>query len=211
MSRYLLVPLLSLLVACGDDPPREGRVTTGNNVPMRDMGAEPDEGSSDDAATDSAAENNGESPDVGNDRDMASGAEDAGDVGMDRPDVGDSLPSGEVCPYTDLEPFTGLCDPVRVSGCAAPEECLPAVRIIGPDAFMSAQCSDASNNTLSEGEGCDGTVERCAPGLACITLYKECRKLCYPDTSLGCDPGEFCRRPSRAWQGLGFCDSTCNL
>lgn len=165
-------------------------------------------------------------PDMGETIDLSMSHPDDPDVGDDEPDPADDagpdemgdgggdpedLPTGIMCGYDDLEPFRGLCDPVRVEGCTEPDACLPAVAIMGPDSILTAACVESDVHVLEEGENCDGTIERCAPGLLCITLYGECRRLCYPDTALGCAESQFCRRPSRTWEGLGFCDDTCNL
>ena len=164
------------------------------------------------------ANTNAQTPDPMPSNNGNPGAEDAGmtelDAGMTEPDAepdpGNST-FGEVCPYDTFYTFDGACDPINGTGCPSDQVCRVIVQVVGPDANATTACREPAPDAVPAGSACGDGVTRCEAGTACISFFDECRTLCFPDDAEGCQPGEYCRRPSDNWVGLGFCDVDCNL
>lgn len=215
----LIMTLIGSSLGCGDDhrePPPIKSDKSNNSDSAPDAGDDPDGSNPNNSAT-NGTPNNG-MPDNGMSNNGTPNNETPNNANSGTPDMGtpdegtpDDLPNGEICPYDDPGDFVGMCDPVRLTGCTSPEACLSGVMIVGSDTTLSAFCQDATGHERAHGEACNDDPNSCAPGTHCVSFLGQCRRLCFAEDSLGCEPGEWCRRPSSTWPGLGFCDVDCNL
>ena len=144
--------------------------------------------------------------------DAAAGADAASNPdGSQREDGGEPAVSiGQTCTYPDLVPFDGSCDPIRNTGCSAPQVCVLVIDVVGAEAIASAACRDPDLYTVPADTMCDPGEARCEATSTCVRFYDMCLPLCFAETAEGCTADEFCRRPSPGWGALGFCDTTCN-
>ncbi len=219
MRTLLSVLLILSLAACGEDPGPSGG-------PLIDDPGSSNNGQPDDGETNNAGSNNGGSNNAtvatNNGTTAANNGTVATNNGTSVPNNGtvatnngttsgpDDLPSGEVCPLVNDESFRGFCDVVRNEGCEGTEQCLIAQVINGPDVDISSYCVETDRHSLPEGANCDGTEQRCAPGLFCMSFLGTCQKLCYFDGGVGCEPDEWCNQADEHWIGVGYCNDQCD-
>lgn len=204
----LLAFALASTSACGDDPNPGGGPIITNNVANN--------GTTNNGATNGTIPNNGTTnnglPTNNGSTNNGTNATNNGTTNNGtNPTNNGTLPMGNVCMVQDPGEFTGQCDPVANAGCPDPQQCIIAVRVEGPDAFVSSACIETDMHTRKDGDVCVGTSQRCEPGTFCIDFLGICRKLCWMDDGTGCEENEWCDQPSSDWKGVGYCNAMCEM